>query len=46
VVGALWKRPGSYKDLWRLRQNAHLAGDRLGQFLVSMIKQMVEPKSW
>jgi adenosylhomocysteine nucleosidase len=46
VVGALWKRPSSYKDLWRLRQNAHLAGERLALYLVSMLKQMVEPGSW
>ena len=46
VVGALWKRPSSYKDLWRLRQHASLASERLSQFLTSMLKQMVEPKSW
>jgi adenosylhomocysteine nucleosidase len=44
VLGALWKRPGSYKDLWRLRQDAHLASERLALFLSSMIKQMVEPR--
>lgn len=46
VVGALWKRPSSYKDLWRLRQNASQAAERLSQFLTSMLKQMVEPKGW
>jgi adenosylhomocysteine nucleosidase len=46
IVGALWKRPSSYKDLWRLRQNATLSAERLSLFLVSMLKQMVEPKSW
>jgi adenosylhomocysteine nucleosidase len=46
VLGALWKRPSSYKDLWRLRQNATLAADRLALYLISMLKQMVEPKSW
>ncbi|MFV0442918.1 MAG: 5'-methylthioadenosine nucleosidase [Planctomycetaceae bacterium] len=46
VVGALWNRPSSYKDLWRLRQNANLAADRLGLFLASMLKQMVEPRGW
>jgi len=26
VIGALWNRPGSYKDLWRLRGNSIVAG--------------------
>ncbi|MEZ6067791.1 MAG: 5'-methylthioadenosine nucleosidase [Planctomycetaceae bacterium] len=46
VVGALWKRPGSYRDLWRLRQNANVAGERMALFLVSLLRQMIEPKSW
>ncbi len=46
VVGALWKRPSSYKALWALRKNARLASDRLGLFLDSMLRQLVEPKSW
>jgi adenosylhomocysteine nucleosidase len=46
VVGALWNRPSSYKDLWQLRQNATLASDRLGLFVASMLKQMVDPRGW
>ncbi len=46
IVGALWKRPSSYQDLWRLRQNATRAGERLALFLSSMLRQMVEPKGW
>lgn len=46
IVGALWKRPSSYKDLWALRQNANAASDRLALFLISMLKQLVEPKGW
>jgi adenosylhomocysteine nucleosidase len=46
VVGALWKRPSSYKGLWQLRQNAQLAAERLALFLAAVIKQMVEPKGW
>lgn len=42
VLGALWKRPSSYKDLWRLRQDAHLAADRLAMFLSSMIRQIMD----
>lgn len=40
VIGALWKRPGSYKDMWRLRENAILAGDRLAKFLDGVVKQL------
>jgi adenosylhomocysteine nucleosidase len=46
IVGALWKRPSCYKDLWQLRQNAHTAAERLSLFLVSMLRQLVEPKGW
>lgn len=44
VVGALWKRPSSYKAMWELRQNAHLASDRLGMFLAALIRQMIVPR--
>lgn len=40
VVGALWKRPGSYKEMWRLRENALIAADRLADFLDGVIKQL------
>ena len=40
VVGALWKRPGSYKDMWRLREHAIVAGERLASFLDGVIKQL------
>lgn len=40
VIGALWNRPGSYKDLWRLRTNAMLAGDHLASFLDGIVKQL------
>lgn len=46
IVGALWNRPSSYKDLWRLRENATVAAERLSLFLVSMLKQIVEPQGW
>lgn len=46
VVGALWKRPSCYKDMWQLRQNASRAAERLAWFLSSMLRQMVEPKGW
>lgn len=40
LIGALWKRPGSYKDLWRLREQAMLAAEKLAQFLDGVIKQL------
>ncbi|MEZ6057897.1 MAG: 5'-methylthioadenosine nucleosidase [Planctomycetaceae bacterium] len=46
VLGALWNRPSSYKDLWKLRQNANRAADRLAQFLVAMLPQLCEPGDW
>ena len=40
VVGALWKRPGSYKDMWRLREQAMTAGEKLANFLDGVVKQL------
>jgi adenosylhomocysteine nucleosidase len=42
VIGSLWKRWDSYKDLLRLRDNAHLAARRLGAFLPSIIERLNE----
>ena len=33
VVGAVWRRPSSVKDMWNLRENALVASDRLAKFL-------------
>ncbi|HEY0983419.1 phosphorylase family protein [Schlesneria sp.] len=40
VVGALLKRPGSYKDMWQLREKALIAADRLADFLDGVILQL------
>lgn len=40
VAGALWKRPSSARDLWRLRENAHHAGERLATFLDGVVRQL------
>jgi adenosylhomocysteine nucleosidase len=40
VVGSLWKRPSSLGDLWRLREQAHHAADRLADFLDGVVKQL------
>lgn len=38
IAGAVWKRPGSIKDMWRLRERAVSASERLAVFL-----QMILP---
>ena len=40
VVGALWKRPGSLKDMWQLREHAMLASEKLASFLDGVVKQL------
>jgi adenosylhomocysteine nucleosidase len=40
AAGALWKRPGSIKDMFKLKENALVASDRLAKFLVSTIDQL------
>lgn len=40
AMGAIWKRPGSVKDMWRLRENAVAASERLAGFLNALIPQM------
>ena len=40
VVGALWKRPGSYKDMWRLREQAASASEHLARFLDGVVRQL------
>ncbi len=40
VASALWKRPTSAKDMWRLRENATRAAERLATFLDGVVKQL------
>jgi len=40
VVGSVWSRPSSVKDMWRLKENALVASDRLAKFLASTIEQL------
>lgn len=42
AVGALWKRPGSYKDLWQLREAANKAAERLATFLDGVVTQLYQ----
>ena len=40
AVAAAWKRKGSIKEMWRLRESAHAAAGRLADFLDGVIKQL------
>lgn len=40
VAGALWKRFSSAKDMWRLREQAVTASERLATFLEGVITQL------
>ncbi|MBW3539322.1 MAG: 5'-methylthioadenosine nucleosidase [Planctomycetes bacterium] len=40
VVGSIWKRFGSIKDLWRLREQANEAAKRLATFLDGVLVQL------
>jgi len=40
ALGSLWKRPGSIKDMWKLRESAHHAADRLATFLDGVVTQL------
>ena len=42
TLGAVWKRPGSVKDMWRLREQTNLASERLAKFLQGVIVQLHE----
>jgi len=40
AAGAAWRRPASIKDMWKLKENALLASDRLARFVTQMIEQL------
>jgi adenosylhomocysteine nucleosidase len=40
ALGAIWKRPESVKDMWKLRQSAHVAAGRLATFLDGIVTQL------
>ncbi len=45
VVGALWRRPASAKDLWQLKENALTAADALAKHLREvMLRLPLEPR--
>ena len=45
VIGSLIKRPSSIKDMWRLREQAAVAADRLADFLDGVVVQLHQAKS-
>lgn len=42
VFSALWKRPGSWKDMWSLREQSMEAAARLGLFLRNVVERLGE----
>lgn len=40
ALGSLWKRPSSAKDMWKLRENARLAAEKLATFLDGVLVQL------
>ena len=40
AAAALWNRPSSAKDMWKLKEDALAASDRLAKFLVGVITQL------
>lgn len=40
VFGSLWKRPSSLKDMWRMREHAIGASERLATFLDGIVTQL------
>ena len=40
ALTSIWKRPGSVKDMWRLREAAQVASDQLANFLDGVIRQL------
>lgn len=44
AVGAMWKRPAAVKDLWKLRESANFAAERLAIFLDGVVAQLYESR--
>jgi adenosylhomocysteine nucleosidase len=44
VTGAVFRRPSSMKDLYRLKETALLSSDRLAEFLESLMPLMAPRK--
>ena len=44
AAGAIFQRPGAVKDLWKLRDEANRASERLAGFLVGVLPQLPVPE--
>ena len=44
ALGAVWKRPGSVKEMWHLREAAQKAAEQLASFLDGVVTQLYEAK--
>ena len=40
AAGAIWRRPSSFKDIYKLKEDALLASDRLASFLGGIVGQL------
>jgi len=40
ATGAIWRRPGVVKDMWKLKETALKASDRLAKFLKGVVAQL------
>ena len=40
AAGAIFRRPSSVKDMWKLKEDAIQASDRLAKFLAGTIRQL------
>ena len=43
ALGAIWQRQGAVGELWKLRENAHRAADRLAAFVYDIATKLVDP---
>lgn len=40
AIGAMWKRPSSVKEMWKLREKAHRGAETLADFLDGVVRQL------
>jgi adenosylhomocysteine nucleosidase len=40
AIGALWKRPSSFKDMWALKENSLVAAKKLADFIAEFVEKI------
>lgn len=45
AAGAIFRRPSSVKDMWKLKEDALKASDRLARFLTGVVSQLPQDRS-